>query len=446
VASGRVVERLPNPDRLGSLLLAVAPDGPRVISRRARPVGGGPPALEWWDLSQKPPRGQPIHLRIDEQPLFSPDGSRLLSRDPGGDWILRDGHTLQIIAADTASGAAGLGFVDSNYFWLTAISMKPPVDLVVIRSATTGKLSRSVYIVPNSPSPFRNPPHTISDDMELVAGIAYGSPGALAAAVCIWEVSSGRLIQSHVVGNQWPMSFFPHSHRLLAGDQATSHPAIIDPSHQQPLAILPTPPGASMMPTPLISPDGQTIVTAADPVGRSLAIFRQTGWDCPESHLGALVFPQTWLTVALFAALCISLARDARRARPASVHRPPSSVVTTGLLLIAVVLTLYFLLTAALGRWTLTPAPLLLLAAMGLFTHSRAWRAITLWLMAGMLPLSLLLGYRIYRSGVWSASVRPVLDRYYSIPHLAPFVGLCAAAVVLPIGIFFLSRPRRFGG
>ena len=43
-------------------------------------------------------------------------------------------------------------------------------------------------------------------------------------------------------------------------------------------------------------------------------------------------------------------------ASPAATReRPPSSVVTTGLFLIALVLALHFLLTAALGRWTLTP-------------------------------------------------------------------------------------------
>jgi WD40 repeat protein len=447
VASGRVVERLPNPDRLGSLLVAVAPDGPRVISREQGHSGGPPsPKFYWWNLSGRRTATQPTLFPFGGMVSFSPDGGHLLGR--GGDGrgiIVADGHTLQIIARVPLPRPTLLtqgNFADADHILIVADS--PRGELVTILSARTGAVLSSVTT--DAPSAF----FVLSDDAQLLASMDYSARSSSipprSTTIEIREATTGKLLWSHGALYAWSARFFPRSHRLLAGNEIRPALAIIDATHDQPLAVLSSAaPQFGIVPAPEISQDGETIVTAGDELGKTLALYRQTGWDCSESHLGALVFPQTWLTVVLFAALCTSLARDARRARPASVNRPPSSVVTTGLLLIAVVVTLYFVLTAALGRWTLTPAPLLLVAAMGLFTHSRAWRAITLWLMAGMLPVSLLLAYRVYRSGVWSASVWPVLDRYYSIPHIAPFVGLCAAGAVLPIGIFFLSRPRTVG-
>jgi hypothetical protein len=362
--------------------------------------------------------------------------------------ILLDGHRLDTISRLSYPYGPQIdqeNFIGSDYFW--GLQKRRGSELIEIFNSKTGARCHKFLI--NTLAPYRDAIYQFSDDAEFMASLDYqprsGASGARSVTLELRGTSNGALLASRGCLTAWPVAWFPHSHHLLAGHDSTPYPAIIDAAHEQPLAILATPLGASIVPAPVIAPNGHTILTGADPLGRSLAIFRPTGRDCPESHLGALVFPQTWLTIVLFAALCVSLTRDARRARPASVHRPPSSFVATGLLLIAIVLTFHFLLTAALGRWTLTPAPLLLVAAIGLATHSRAWRAITLWLLAGMLPLSLLLAYRLYRSGVWSASVWPVLDRYYSIPHLAPFVALCAAGVLLPIGIFFLSRPRTLG-
>ena len=51
-----------------------------------------------------------------------------------------------------------------------------------------------------------------------------------------------------------------------------------------------------------LSPDGQTIVASTGQWNSALALYRRAGLDCPESHLGALAFPQTWLTGVLFIA------------------------------------------------------------------------------------------------------------------------------------------------
>jgi hypothetical protein len=110
----------------------------------------------------------------------------------------------------------------------------------------------------------------------------------------------------------------------LSSSTAPRRPAGRSPGFPDPIAC-----------SPAISPDGQAIATAADDAGRTLALYHRAGWDCPESHLGALVFPQTWLTAALLPALCWSLSHDARRSHRTTATGAPSPLVRIGLIVIA---------------------------------------------------------------------------------------------------------------
>ncbi len=143
-----------------------------------------------------------------------------------------------------------------------------------------------------------------------------------------------------------------------------------------------------------------------------------------------------------FIALSFSLLHDARGARLASVVRPPSRLVSLPLIAVTLSLTIHALFTTCLGRLTLTPAPLLLLAAIGLATHSRGWRLITLFLLAVNLPLCLYLLRRIHQTGLGSSTRYPLLDRFHDIPNILPFSALAAAAVLIILALPPLARPR----
>jgi hypothetical protein len=444
VSSGRLIDKLPNPDGLGSQLVRIAPDAPRIVTLRsglpkysgATSSGdAGGARLLLWDLAAKPPSTQPILLpRHGSGTTFSPDGRRILqSIDAQLGFILLDAHANLVGWMDYPQprGIIAARFVTANHFWVSRPDPTGKVDLLEIRSSETGELIREVTGLPSGIC--ASALSALSDDAALIVTLNSNIPGTLGGAgkLEIRQTATGRVVVTTSCRCICPPVFFPQSHRLVAIDGDTPRLAVIDPAHSQPIALLPgeyhSPPLA------VISPDGQTIVAATG---------QRDGLDCPESYLGALAFPQTWLTCAFFIALNFSLLHDARRVRPASVVRPPSRLVSLLLIAITLPLTIHALLAACLGRLTLTPAPLLLLAAIGLATHSRAWRLITLLLLAINLPLCLYVLRRIHQTGLSSSTRYPLLDRFHEIPNILPFTALAAATLLIIIALPVLARRR----
>jgi hypothetical protein len=400
--------------------------------------------LLYWDLAAKPPSTQPIMLpRHGEGATFSPDGRRILQAlDNQLGFILLDAHANLVGWMDYPQprGIIAARFVTPNHFWVSRPDPTGKADLLEIRSSETGELIREVTGLPSAIC--ASTLSALSDDAALVVTLNSNIPGTLGGAgkLEIRQTATGRVVITTSCRSICAPVFFPGSHRLLAIDGDTPRLAVIDPAHPQPIALLP---GEYISPPlSVISPDGQTIVAATGQRDGSLALYRHAGLDCPESHLGALAFPQTWLSGAFFIVLVFSLVHDARSVRPASVVRPPSKLVSLLLIAITLPLTLHTLLAACLGRPTLTPAPLLLLAAVGLATHSRAWRLITLLLLAINLPLCLYLGRRLQQSGLNSSTRYPLLDRSHDIPNILPFTAIAAATLLIIIALPALARPR----
>jgi hypothetical protein len=199
--------------------------------------------------------------------------------------------------------------------------------------------------------------------------------------------------------------------------------------------------------TAQVSPDGRTIITAFSTANRGVAsappleVFRPAGCDCPESRFGALVFPHTWLTAALLAAVTFSLLGDARRARTAAARRV-SPWLIAGLVSVALPLTAHALVVACLGRAVRTPAPLLLITAIGLATHARAWRVTALLLLCALLPLLAYEAHHLRTLSLLAQTPYRLLDRSYEIPHRIPFATAVTLAVMTVGGIYLLIRPR----
>jgi hypothetical protein len=429
---------------------AVAPDSPRIIAGDVqntwRDARRGTRAV-LWDLLPPAPATQPTAIMTYGQlSEFSPDGKRILqlSKRDSSALVLLDSHADLIGWLDDFRDGPNFrcAFVNSNYFWLWDGTTNP----FEIRSANSGELVRSIALPIAGGG---STSYAVSDDAALLGllsrtmrqgSLNLSGPQLIFGPIHlqIHDTLTGAVVSSRPC-SQWSMTFFRHSHHLLAGDRDLDCIAIIDPSHSQPLAVLPRPGNEHFELDPVISPDGQTIATAADSKYMQVAIYRRTGADCPESSLGALAFPQTWLTMVFFASLVLSLLRDTRRARLASVLRPPPASVQNALILFSLIFSLHFILTACLGRLILTPAPLMLLAGIGLATHGRAWRMITFLVFSGMLPLTIFVAHSVNKLGLKSTSRYPLLDRFYDIPNVLGFVGLCGLAALLLGGILLLA-------
>jgi hypothetical protein len=256
----------------------------------------------------------------------------------------------------------------------------------------------------------------------------------------LFDARTGLRVRRQTERYTQPIKFFPHSDRLLVATLKGADLAVIDVHHAQPLAILRGQARGMFAPDPRISSDGQTMLTPADPNGERITVDRQTGWDCPLSPLGALAFWSTWLTTGAFVALVAFLWRDARRGRREQGRFLAHGVISVGLTVVGAVLTLHLLLTACMGGWIWTPAPLLLVCGLGLATRSRFWRLSTLVLLASLVPLEAYLGHRLQQRGLDFLSEWKLLDRTYDVPNMAPYVAIAVAAGLTIVALPLLSR------
>jgi hypothetical protein len=487
VSSGQVVGRLPNPDGLGSVLIAVAPHAPYVISSRQTrfniPDFDNPSLnrvgdLSFWDLTRTPKVVPVVIPAVDDSIRFSPDGTRLLKRHyaHSAGYTLLDTSNLKSVAEivyPTQFSFSSERFTSRDHLLAVVATGRWGYDAYVYDAHTGGQL-RWVNLgafAAGSPAEV-----ALSDDAERIAVAAItpaGGGGGLfgptvpgpgtsitpgpnpmilipppppptSATISIRQTSDGRTLATRTCPPSWVPEFFPGSHRLLTTDLDSGRMAVVDAEHAQPLAVLPARHVAGEgRGLKGIAPDGRTIVASGDDEDTALAIFRSAGWQCPESPRGALAFPHVWLTAAAIALLTLSLVSDARRARTGVAVRAPSAMLTAVLVVAALPLTVHFVVEACLGRVMWSPAPLLLVAAVGLAGHGRGWRLVALLLLAGTVPLLLYLGHRLHGLGLKEHSRWQLLDRFHDVPHMAAFLGVCAGGALVVGCIYLLARPRQ---
>jgi hypothetical protein len=462
---GHAIERLPNPDGLGSQLIQVAPDGPRMLTVRTR----DPRQVIYWDLTRTPPATRPVRLPgQDSDQRYSPDGRRIVETGPVvGAWWLLDGHTMAEVAGEARPTETPVraGFQGSERFWMhwvrkpgaTGSTTRPAAEVYELRAADTGALLATMPVPRGLMSAYTSS-FAMTDDAgawALVAPMAarplVSSAGWTGQTLRVAETGGGRVLLSRDgCTSAWGLAAFPGPRpRFLVGDLVTRRLAIFSPPHAQPLAVLPGTgpfPGASLA---QIAPDGQTIVTRTNPGPAGLpiptsvvAVYRPTGWDCPESQWGVLAFPQTWLTAALLAALTLSLTADARRARGERVGRGVSRWLVGGLILLTIPLTAHALVAALLGQWVPTPAPLYWALGIFLATRARVWRGAAIVGFCGLIPLLAWCAYALRKVGLSASVTYPLLDRHYDVPVRLPAGGLAVLGVFVLAGLCLLLRPR----
>jgi hypothetical protein len=231
---------------------------------------------------------------------------------------------------------------------------------------------------------------------------------------------------------------FPDGRRMLVADSAHAHGGIYDADSARPLARVTDLVGAVRRAD--VSPDGRRVaVTDNDHVH----LYRKVGFECRESHFGVLGMPHVWLLGVLVVAGAFSLRTDARRSPSAAFVSPSVAVLAGVMLVLALPRTFHAVLAGVTGEWLMTPAPLLLLCAIGLSTGGRFWRLATLVVLACVLPLDAYCTFDLRRAGFGTPYRLEVIDRTFEIPRLmvfammAVFTGLIAPALVL------LVRPAR---
>jgi hypothetical protein len=279
----------------------------------------------------------------------------------------------------------------------------------------------------------------LAPDARTLAARYSPSPGILRTR--FYDAPTNRLLATH--DRNWTyINFFPDSQRFVCYDREYHKPAIFRIGAKQPIAVIDNTHDWSA--GPIINADGSLLALVDYSAGEA-TIYRPTGPDCPESPLGALAFPHTWLLILLTSALALSLQSDARKqSLTSSTFHPLSSILVFSLLLLALPRTLHLLLTAATQqKLLLTPGPLLLLAAIGLATNSRFWRFATLTLLALQLPLNLYCLRLLHKSGLTATTPAPILDRVWPIPHLTVLIALALATLAIPFAIYHLSRTPR---
>ncbi|MDB5323590.1 MAG: putative repeat-containing protein, partial [Phycisphaerales bacterium] len=232
-----------------------------------------------------------------------------------------------------------------------------------------------------------------------------------------------------------PLVFFPDGRLVGPGPDFCTVGIYANPS-LEPLAILR---GIYDVIDVAISADGSYL--AAHTRRNTISFYRKTGLDCPESAWGALAFPHVWLLVVLAIAAAFSLRRDAVYA--SSELTLPVAHFALVLLVIALPRTLHLLVAGCIGEWFITPAPLFVVAAIGLASGARVWRMIALILLAVAFPLDLYCLYLLKHAGLGGRSATLFFDRTYAVPNLGVFMILLAFTALIPVGIFVLSRRPR---
>jgi hypothetical protein len=230
---------------------------------------------------------------------------------------------------------------------------------------------------------------------------------------------------------------FPDGRRMLIAGGLGARGSVFDADARQPLARLNVP-GASVGQA-MVSTDGNRLALRS---GGFVHLFRRAGFDCRESHLGVLGMPHVWLLGGLLTALAFSLRADGRRARSAGTLTPLASTVALAMLVCALPRTFHALLAALTGDPVLTPAPLLLVAAIGLATGSRFWRVGAIAVLAGVASVSFYC-LRWARGPGFLPAAFEVVDRTYAISRHVVFGTFLIGAMLAVAATFPLVRAPR---
>jgi hypothetical protein len=457
--SGRVLRRVPNPTLPAVAPPVVYPDGTRLITGRRNPPAREasevflPPAV--WELKEHQPTAPPVPAGELPPSLahMSPEGSRILmlsfGKGSNSDYALVDARQLTVLL----KGIGSAQWISEELFHVQRSNLTTqPSVLNEIRSARDGSSINSMAI-PDPPR-YASMGFQVSTDGRYVArclGLPFGGRTGgfppTPAELEFFDAATGKLAYSRrsvLVG----VRFLPNSSRYLTADPATLGLALYDPRHARALAVFPQTSFANASPDIKFGPDGKTLLVRSSVDDEVLSIYRRGEWDCPESHLGAMIFPQTWLTAGSFAGVMLVLFGNAAR-RGQGLANPVRGMALM-VLLLTMPVAAYALACVCLGdyRHTVWPAPagLLAICSIGLALGSRFWRVATLWMVAGSLPYVLWLAYRVWRAGPKGSTLYPLLDRHYEVPHLPVLIGLVGGTVLLGFVLVTLARSTRQPG
>jgi hypothetical protein len=255
------------------------------------------------------------------------------------------------------------------------------------------------------------------------------------------DVGSGRTLKRHAVDADSVHALLIDSRRYLLSrfDGPKRHYDMFDITHRQPIARLELPAGSGNCNFSM-SPDGRSLLVTESGRDTSL-LLHPTGLDCPESPLGVLAFPQTWLLILSLCGAALSLLADAGRARCTGTPMPPRLLVSV-LFAVALILTLRFTIEACRGELLYSPAPVLLVCAIGLATGSRLWRFGTLVGLSAALPVYLHYFWQIRRAGLGAVVGWSLFDRTYDLPQAVLFAVLLVGVGGVVAAIVLLARPR----
>jgi WD40 repeat protein len=433
-------------------LIAAAPTGHRLLIRRdglavapSRTLTIG--TLSLWDLDAPASAEKPLEpmgtLPLNGWARFSPDGGRIAVFEPPSNGVsddFRDPYsggfgvfdsatrTPFFINRDRANGQR-FGVFSSDGSRIISFADANQNTVMGVVNAATGEPLRWFTIGTHVD-------RQISPDGEQAAIVGLNSANKY--ELSILDVKTGPGSARRVLDyRNAPLTFFRDGRRLLTSGPEYRSLAVYDVASLKPLAILRS--QAQELTHLAISPDASHL--AAYAYDNTIAFYRKTGPDCPESAWGALAFPHVWLLIALVTAAAFSLRRDADHA--SSDLTLPVARFALVLFLIALPRTLHVLVATCIGEGFLTPAPLILLAAIGLATGGRFWRLVTLTILAAAFPLDLYCLYLLKHAGLGERSSTLMFDRNYAVPHLAVFMALVVFTALIPAGIYVLSRRPR---
>jgi hypothetical protein len=453
--SGALVKEVPlTREGMGDCqLMAAAPTGHRLLIRQdglavspSRTLTIG--ALSLWDLDA-PASAEKLLEPMGTLPLngwarFSPDGRRIAVFEPpnnggsddfcdpfsGGFGVFDSATRTPLFINRDRATFQDFGFFSSDGSRIILNGENYQNTVTPVFNAATGEPLRWF-------TTGRTVNKEISPDGEQVAIVGFNSAGNYELSILDVKTGPGsarRVLDYH---NSAPLRFFPEGRRLLTSGPEYRSLAVYDIESLKPLAILRG--QVHDLFHLAVSPDASYLAAYAR--DNTIAFYRKTGPDCPESAWGALAFPHVWLLIALATAAAFSLRRDADHA--SSDLTLPVARFALVLFLIALPRTLHVLVATCIGEGFLTPAPLILLASIGLATGGRFWRLVTLTMLAAAFPLDLYCLYLVKHAGLAERTSRLLFDRTYAVPHLAIFMILVVFTALIPIGLYLLSRRPR---
>jgi WD40 repeat protein len=451
IDSGALLKEIPlTRDGTGDCqLIAAAPTGHRLLIRRNNVTTSPSPtltteALSLWDIDAPASAAKPLEpiatLPFNGPAQFSPDGRRIAVFEPRLD------YGRDIFDLPFSGGFAGLDASTGTPLFINRpprngyrrFAFSSDSSRIILESADYLNTHTRINAVTGQPlGSFTCAGATrssISPDGQRVALIQFNSARELELSILDVTAGTASVRPLGYYPDQALLTFFPDSRRLLApGDEYRSL-AIYDTASLKPRALLRNQIGD--LADIAVSPDATRIATRDR--SNTITFYRKTGLDCPESRWGALAFPHLWLLVALATAAAFSLRRDADHAS-ADLTLPVARFALV-LFLITLPRTLHLIVATCIGERFLTPAPLLLLASIGLATGSRFWRLLTLTALAAALPVDLYCLYLLKHIGFTTTTDMRLFDRWYAIPNLAAFITLALFTALIPFGIYALSR------